>query len=89
MNFNSAYDVLCSNYLLLKQIHNYAHSISIYNKQVQTRLKWTKEEDQIMDFAISLFGVNYKKIAEVVTSKTAAQVYQRLRYIKDRQLMQQ
>ncbi|CAL6083990.1 SANT/Myb_domain [Hexamita inflata] len=83
-------EVLQDNYILLHQIHLHLHKISDFKTQgsKQTKDKWSKEEDLLMDFAISLFGINYKAISQVVSSKSSAQVYQRLRYLRDRQLQQ-
>ncbi|CAL5973541.1 Homeobox-like_domain superfamily [Hexamita inflata] len=55
-------------------------------KQQNKRLrdKWSKEDDQLMDIAILIFGENICAISQVVISKSQAQVYQRLRYLKER-----
>ncbi|CAL5973657.1 SANT/Myb_domain [Hexamita inflata] len=80
-------EVLRDNYILLHEIHLHLHQVNNlkYQSQKQIKDKWSKEEDLLMDLAISIFGINYKAISQVVTSKSSAQVYQRLRYLKDRQ----
>ncbi|CAL6101665.1 SANT/Myb_domain [Hexamita inflata] len=82
----NAYTLLCQNYELLQQIHNNIHVIKQLNcKQALTKPKWTEYEDQLLDFAQGLFGTNYQKISKVISSKTVTQVYQRLRYIREKQ----
>ncbi|CAL6008870.1 SANT/Myb_domain [Hexamita inflata] len=82
-----ATQLLIENCELLQDIHRHLHCID-EQKNYQRRYhhqKWTSEEDQLMDVAILLFGQNYRAISKVVASKSSAQVYQRLRYLRDRE----
>ncbi|CAL5973733.1 SANT/Myb_domain [Hexamita inflata] len=84
-------DALKDNYLVLNQIHQYAHMISRYQSTNSKKVKdkWSCEEDQLMESAISIFGTNCIAISEVVSSKSAAQVYQRMRYLRERRARSQ
>ncbi|CAL6117157.1 Homeobox-like_domain superfamily [Hexamita inflata] len=83
-------DLLKENYLILHQIHQYAHQIhKCKHKSRPLNQKWSDEEGQLMDYALTIFGVNYKALSNVVTSKSKDQVYQRIRYLKDKQRKKQ
>ncbi|CAL6084002.1 Homeobox-like_domain superfamily [Hexamita inflata] len=80
---------LQANYVLLHQIHLQKHiNRFMINKQKQQHIrktdKWSQEEDQLMDIAILIYGENVTAISQYVASKSQAQVYQRLRYLRER-----
>ncbi|CAL6022605.1 SANT/Myb_domain [Hexamita inflata] len=78
---------MISNFSILQAIHHYTHEINrIKNKcnRVQ-RDRWSKAEDQILFDSVQIIGKrNCDAIAALIGSKTATQVYQRLRYLRER-----
>ncbi|CAL6086627.1 Homeobox-like_domain superfamily [Hexamita inflata] len=78
-------EVQQANYIVLNQIHQYIHAIkAIKNKRNQDQ--WSQEEDQLMNIAIQIYGKNITVISYVLISKSEAQIYQRLRYLRERQV---
>ncbi|CAL6026588.1 SANT/Myb_domain [Hexamita inflata] len=77
-------ELLLDNCVKLQEIHSVMHNINQMNLKVRKNMhvKWSDQEDQLMDVALLLFGKNYSVISKIVVSKTPAQVYQRLRYLK-------
>ncbi|CAL6083998.1 Homeobox-like_domain superfamily [Hexamita inflata] len=76
-------EALQINYILLHEIHLQIHTIlKQQNKRIKD--KWSEEEDQLMSIAIQLYGYNIDAISLIVASKSYAQVYQRLRYLRER-----
>ncbi|CAL6008850.1 SANT/Myb_domain [Hexamita inflata] len=77
-------ELLLDNCVKLQEIHSVIHNINQLNLKVRKNMhvKWSDQEDQLMDVALMLFGKNYSIISKIVVSKTPAQVYQRLRYLK-------
>ncbi|CAL6080954.1 SANT/Myb_domain [Hexamita inflata] len=75
------------NFNILQEIHHYAHEINrIKNKcnRVQ-RDRWSKAEDALLFDTVQIIGRrNCDAIAALIGSKTATQVYQRLRYLRER-----
>ncbi|CAL6009038.1 Homeobox-like_domain superfamily [Hexamita inflata] len=76
-------EALQANYTLLHQIHLHVHTIKQQQYQ-RKKDKWSEEEDQLMSIAIQLYGYNIDAISLIVVSKSYAQVYQRLRYLRER-----
>ncbi|CAL6080952.1 SANT/Myb_domain [Hexamita inflata] len=81
-----AVEQLILNLLLLQQIHQCTHEIK-RNQKLSYRVqrdRWSKEEDSFLFDAVQIIGNhNYNAIAALIGSKTASQVYQRLRYLRD------
>ncbi|CAL6092946.1 Homeobox-like_domain superfamily [Hexamita inflata] len=77
---------LAENFVLLQSIHAHIHQINSIGRRHTKFLKdkWTHEENALMEFAKTMFGRNCVAISEIVTSKSPAQVYQRIRYLKER-----
>ncbi|CAL6010393.1 SANT/Myb_domain [Hexamita inflata] len=80
----SQIELLLDNCVKLQEIHSVIHNINQLNLKVRKNMhvKWSDQEDQLMDVALMLFGKNYSTISKIIVSKTPAQVYQRLRYLK-------
>ncbi|CAL5973779.1 SANT/Myb_domain [Hexamita inflata] len=80
-------ELLLDNCVKLQEIHSVMHNINQLSLTVRKymHVKWSDQEDQLMDVALLLFGKNYSAISKIVVSKTPAQVYQRLRYLKGKE----
>ncbi|CAL6022669.1 SANT/Myb_domain [Hexamita inflata] len=78
---------LSENFIVLQEIHVSLHAIHILqlNNEAAKNDRWTQEEDVLLDCAYKQFGAtNYLALSLIVYSKSPAQVYQRLRYLRER-----
>ncbi|CAL6099445.1 SANT/Myb_domain [Hexamita inflata] len=78
---------MLSNFTILQQIHFYTHQINRIKNQCTRvqRDRWSKAEDQILFDTVQIIGNrDCDAIAAFIGSKTATQVYQRLRYLRER-----
>ncbi|CAL6080886.1 SANT/Myb_domain [Hexamita inflata] len=80
-------NTLTENFVILQEIHVSFHAIHILqlNNEAAKNDRWTQEEDVLLDCAYRQFGAtNYIALSLIVSSKSPAQVYQRLRYLRER-----
>ncbi|CAL6092945.1 SANT/Myb_domain [Hexamita inflata] len=78
---------LAENFVILQEILVILHEIHILqlNNEAAKNDRWTQEEDVLLDCAYKQFGAtNYLALSFIVYSKSPAQVYQRLRYLRER-----
>ncbi|CAL6063682.1 SANT/Myb_domain [Hexamita inflata] len=78
-------EIMLQNFAILQQIHKYVHQINIIQTKCTRvhRDRWSQEEDAILFDAVNIFGNrDCGVIAALIVSKSASQVYQRLRYLR-------
>ncbi|CAL6013316.1 SANT/Myb_domain [Hexamita inflata] len=73
-----------SNIQLLQQVHDYVHQIQQLKYSSSAKLRWTAQENQLLEYALQAFGADIKRIQQMIISKTAKQIYFRIHYIKQK-----
>ncbi|CAL6078334.1 SANT/Myb_domain [Hexamita inflata] len=79
---------LTENCCMLQKIHKLLHYLEEYQElhiKQKKYVHWTKEEDVLLENLQNLTGIyDHKIISAFIISKSPAQVYQRMRYLKER-----
>ncbi|CAL6101553.1 Hypothetical_protein [Hexamita inflata] len=86
MRTNSIKRQLIQNICMVQEIHSVIHQILDHElKEIDvSRKRWTQAEDQLLKLGMELY-TDVDTLAKIVVSKTKAQIYFRVRYLRERQ----